>query len=184
MLCLCVFMSTITIPVVVNAAETDGQIYTLGGNPFYSVGQTVGVLIQDADLNTNNTRQTVTATVYSTSYSEAIQIYLNEENENSDRFIGQVTIGTTTDQGTYTIKGNNGDEIGFFYLDESNSSGTSIERNTFITFADRVHTPTANITDIWQEDGTPVELESLTVSAAVYYTLNGNEPQWPDEHNY
>lgn len=149
LLCLSVVVTTLSVPIPVKAAGTVGSIFTSGPNPFYSVGQTFGIEVQDADLNTGaETQETVEVAVISTSDTTGFNVTLTEDGNDSGRFIGEVKIAGATNTGVTPkeIQGVNGNRITVTYNDAT-TSDDPVALSTYVTVADLVFQGTVSNPD-------------------------------------
>lgn len=174
LLCICLIGTNLLIPGIVDAATT-GEIFTTGPNPYYSVGQTFGIKVVDADLNT--TSGSAVEVMVESTQSGSIPVTLWRDSNDPTCFVGNVKI---SDQNSTTtipqIKAANGDTITATYQDASNSSGNPEAISTFITVADQVPAPQANV----DSQNNTFTLFCNSTGAAIYYTTDGSEPRRPD----
>lgn len=178
LLCFCIIGTSLFYPANADASTT-GQIYTDGPHPYYSVGQTFGIIVEDSDLSS---QEKVTVQVQSSNQSSpsAISVDLTADGTSSGRFIGYVMIAGSSSETTNPpeIMGVNEDIITITYNDVLNSEGVSEQRSTFITVADRVEAPTSQL------NGGYLELLTNTQGATIYYTMDGSDPRRPDSDPY
>lgn len=172
LLCICLIGTNLVLPGIANAATT-GEIFTTGPNQYYSVGQTFGIKVVDADLGT--TSGSAIQVMVKSPQSEGIPVTLWRDSYDPSSFVGYVKISnqTSTTATTPEIKGANGDTITATYQDESNSLGNPEARSTFIIVADRVEKPIANV----NTESKTITLVCNSTGAAIYYTTDGSEPR-------
>lgn len=172
LLCFCIIGTSLFYPAIAAAVSTPGQLHTDSPNPYYSVGQTFRVIVEDADLSLQGN---VTVQVQSSNQTSpsAISVDLTEETMNPGRFVGFLKIADQNNDGANPpeITGAIGDIITITYSD----SDPSQEVKYFITVAERVEAPTAQ----QLEDGSVV-LSNSTLGSTIYYTTDGSDPRRPD----